>query len=290
LAGSIKMVAFNAQGCGNPDAVAERLGRPPLQGADVILLSEADWRLTRTHKRRTAADLAELLGMSFAYSPEFAFRREEPDFTAFFGNALLAATPLENVRVIPLPMLFDWTKRKLWGTAPGTVRNGQRGAVAADIVLDGRIVTVALAHLENRVGPEGRAHQMQHLVSALPAEGPAIVGGDLNTATINLHNRLEGLAALVGLAADPRRLRRPQPYEPLFAIMERAGFTYREANAPLQPTFTPSGLIPPLLRPKLDWIAARGLKPVPDSARVVRARRGLRRISDHDFVVCDFEF
>jgi hypothetical protein len=96
----------------------------------------------------------------------------------------------------------------------------------------------------------------------------------------------------VGLLArmlfDPRRLRRPEPYEPLFGLLERAGFEYRDANAPLEPTFTPSALIPPFMRAKLDWIALRRLRTVPGSARVIRARRRLRRISDHDFVVCDF--
>jgi hypothetical protein len=51
-----------------------------------------------------------------------------------------------------------------------------------------------------------------------------------------------------------------------------------------------SRLVPPLWRPKLDWIAARGIRPVKGSAAVVSARTSIlgRRVSDHDFVMCEF--
>ena len=285
-----KVVAYNALGCGNPEAVAERLSQPPMAGAAVILLSEADWGLGRSRRRRCAADLADLLSMSFAYSPEFAFGRDPSHFTSYFGNAILSAAPLENVRIVPLPMLYDWTKKRLGGTTPGTRRVGQRGGVVASIELGGRTVTLALAHLENRIGPAGRTQQMTQFLGAMPPRGPAIIGGDLNTTTINLLRRRDCAALLAHLVFDPRRLRNPQPYEPLFKLLEQAGFEYRDANQPLAPTYTPIGLIPPFMRAKLDWIMLRELRALPGSARVVPARRRLRRLSDHDFVVCDFEF
>ena len=160
--------------------------------------------------------------------------------------------------------------------------------MTAQINLGGRAVTIALAHLENRVGPEVRAQQMAQFLAALPSDGPAVIGGDFNTTTTNLLNRRQCVGVLARMLADPRRLRRPEPYEPLFGLLERAGFEYRDANSPLEPTFTPIGLIPPFMRAKLDWIALRRLSAVPGSARVVRARRRFRRLSDHDFVVCEF--
>ncbi len=178
--------------------------------------------------------------------------------------------------------------KRLRGTAPGTRRVGQRGGVIAEINLGGRTVTLALAHLENRVGPEVRAQQMAQFLDSLPSDGPAVIAGDFNTTTADLWNRRECMGLLARMLVEPRRLRRPEPYEPLFGLLERAGFEYREANCPLEPTFTPSGLIPAFMRAKLDWIALRRLGAVPGSAYVIRARRRLRRISDHDFVVCDF--
>ncbi len=290
LTSPFKVVIYNARGCPQPDAVAERLRRSPLAGAAVILLSEADWGLRRSEGRQSAAELAELLGMSFVFAPEFAFRRASEHFTSFFGNAIMSAAPLENVRIVPLPMFYDWTKRRRWKLPRGTVKLGQRGAVAADINVGGRAVTLALAHLENRVGPQGRARQMEQFLNALPADGPAVIGGDFNTTTVNLLDWRECAATLAALPMHPRRLRAPELYEPLFEILERAGFDYRAANAPLAPTYTLTGLLPRFLRAKLDWIGLRELKAVPGSARVAPARRSLRRLSDHDFVVCEFTF
>jgi endonuclease/exonuclease/phosphatase family metal-dependent hydrolase len=283
-----KVVAFNAKGCADPHAVADRLRRPPLAGAAIILLSEADWGLRRSRGRESPAELAELLAMSFVYAPEFAFGRDQR-FNAFFGNAILSAQPLENVRIVPLEMYFDWTKRRRWRST-ARVKLGQRGGVAAEINLGGRSVTVALAHLENRVGPAGRAHQMSQFVGVLGRDKPALIGGDFNTTTVNLEDGHECAAVLARLPIHPRRLRAPQQYEPLFEVLEREGFDYRQANVPLAPTFTPSGLVPRFLRAKLDWIASRGLRAVAGSAHVAAARRGLKRFSDHDFVVCDFTF
>jgi endonuclease/exonuclease/phosphatase family metal-dependent hydrolase len=290
LVSPFKVVAFNALGCGDPQAVAERLRRPPLAGAAVILLSEADWGLRRSEGRQSVAELAELLGMSFAFSPEFAFGRARDYFTSFFGNAILSAAPLENVRIVPLQMFYDWTKRRRWRLPRGTVKLGQRGAVAAEISLGGHNMTLALAHLENRVGPEGRARQITQILGALPPEGPAVIGGDFNTTTVNLRDWRECAATIAGLPINPHRLRSPERYEPLFEVLERAGFEYRAANVPLAPTFTLTGLLPRFLRAKLDWIGLRALSAVPGSARVVPARRGLRRLSDHDLVVCEFTF
>jgi endonuclease/exonuclease/phosphatase family metal-dependent hydrolase len=288
LTAPFKVVAFNALGCGDPEAVADCLRRPPLAGATAILLSEVDWGLRRSHIRHCAEELATLLSMSFAYAPEFGFTRDDPEFRSFFGNAILSAVPLENVRIVPLPTHYDWTNKRLRGTASGTRRVGQRGGVTAEVTLAGRNVSLALAHLENRVGPEVRALQMAQFLNALPADGPTVIGGDFNTTTANFWSRRECAALLARILLDPRRLRRPEPYEPLFGVLERAGFEYRNANSPLRPTFTPSGLIPRFMRPKLDWIALRRLTAVPGSARVISARHRMKRLSDHDFIVCDF--
>jgi endonuclease/exonuclease/phosphatase family metal-dependent hydrolase len=289
LSSPFKVVAFNAKGCPDPQAVADRLRRPPLAGAALILLSEADWGLRRSRGHESAAELAELLAMSFVFAPEFAFGRAQR-FNSFFGNAILSAQPLENIRIVPLQMFYDWTKRRRWKLSSATVKLGQRGAVAAEINLAGRTVTAALAHLENRVGPQGRSDQMVKFIGALAPDKPAVIGGDFNTTTVNLIDPRDRRALLARLPIEPRRLRAPERHEPLFEVLEREGFDYRHANVPLAPTFTPSGLLPRFMRPKLDWIALRGLKAVAGSAHVTPARHWLKRFSDHDFVVCDFTF
>jgi endonuclease/exonuclease/phosphatase family metal-dependent hydrolase len=287
--GPCKVVVFNGYGCGDTGTIFRFLSRPPLAGAAVILLCEVDLGLRRSHRRDCAGDLAAMLSMSYAYGPEFGFVRRQPGFTSFFGNAILSAAPLEDVRTIPLPVFFDWTARRMRKTPRGLRRVGQRGGMIARVRLEGRTITLGVAHLENRIGPEGRAHQIERFLAAMPREGPAIIGGDFNTTTINLRDWSECAGMLSRMAVEPRRLRRPEPYEPLFAMLERAGFRYREANAPLAPTFHPIRMLPAFLRAKLDWIALRGLEAVPGSARVANARQGwFRRLSDHDFVACEF--
>lgn len=290
LTSPFRVVAINAKGCADPEAVAQRLRHPQLAGAAIILVSESDWGLSRSQGRQSARELAELLGMSFAFSPEFAFRRHHNEFTAMFGNVILTAVPLEKVQAVALPMFYDYTRRRRWRVPAGTVKVGKRAAVFAEIKLAGRAVIVALAHLENRVAPAGRTPQMARLLSVVPPDVPALLGGDFNTTTLNVLDRRECAGVLARLALEPLRLRRPQRYEPLFEEIERAGFDWEQSNLELAPTYTPIGLIPRFLRPKLDWICLRKLKAVPGSAGVVPARNGLRRFSDHDFVVCEFTF
>jgi hypothetical protein len=119
----------------------------------------------------------------------------------------------------------------------------------------------------------------------------AILGGDFNTTTVGLDTPFDFAMTAARMAARPWRFRYPEPYEPLFAELSRAGFEVRGANVPGKPTFTFHRAIPPPLRPKLDWIALRGLVPMPDSARVVAARLSFfgRRVSDHDFVMCEVQ-
>ena len=80
-------------------------------------------------------------------------------------------------------------------------------------------------------------------------------------------------------------------YEPLFDRIHERGLLIDGANAINRGTFTFSGIIPRVFRPKLDWIALRDLSPVPRSARVISPRLSpwSRRASDHDFVAVDVE-
>jgi len=77
----------------------------------------------------------------------------------------------------------------------------------------------------------------------------------------------------------------------LFERLRETGFKIAGANASGKATFTPSRLVPPIVRPKLDWLALRGLKPLAGSAVVVPARMSFfaPRFSDHDFIMCIVE-
>lgn len=132
---------------------------------------------------------------------------------------------------------------------------------------------------------------MAALLGELPSGGQIVLGGDFNTTTIALGTPGGFIAAAARMLLNPRRFRSPARHEPLFARLASAQFQTGGANAEGVPTFTFTRLIPPFLRPKLDWIALRGLAPVDGSARVLPARPSLfaPRVSDHDFVMVDAE-
>lgn len=88
------------------------------------------------------------------------------------GNAVLSTLPLENPRAIALP-----------------VERQPRGAVLTAIRLEGQPFFVAATHLENRLAfrrglvfaDRARGRQAVALLRAIPASGPGVLGGDLNT-------------------------------------------------------------------------------------------------------------
>jgi len=93
------------------------------------------------------------------------------------------------------------------------------------------------------------------------------------------------------MLASPRRFRAPECREPLFERIKERGLEIDGVNLKYRSTFTFSGLIPRLMRPKLDWLAVRGMRPVDGTAAVIAPKQSLfsRRASDHDFVTVDLE-
>jgi endonuclease/exonuclease/phosphatase family metal-dependent hydrolase len=88
------------------------------------------------------------------------------------GNAIVSSVALADPRVVPLPRVRQ-----------------SRTAAMARIEIAGQALFVASVHLENRVSwwrggllsDTARHQQAEGLLRALPADGPGILGGDLNT-------------------------------------------------------------------------------------------------------------
>ncbi|MBV8843457.1 MAG: hypothetical protein JO307_11665 [Bryobacterales bacterium] len=276
----LKIAAFNARGGCWAEKIAERMGRPPLDDTDVVLLSEADWRLRRSGRREVAADLAAELQMSFAYIPELGARRATGELAYSTGNAILSTRPLYDVTATPLSGLF-MRRRAL------RVTGGPAG-LTAKIAVQRKPIVVGVVHLNSRWNPRGRTLQMQQYIQAIPREASAIIGGDLNTTTIDLRTPGLFMRAIPSLLFNSHRFRNPQAWEPLFERLAESGFETSGANLAGRATFTFSRFIPPMVRPKLDWLAFRGLKVVPGSTAVVPPRLSIfaPRFSDHDFVIC----
>ncbi len=282
----LRVVLLNARGGVRLNRIAQCLTRDPLNRASIILLCESDWRTDRTGGLETAAELAALLNMSFAYGPEFAIRGTGGEIDAFLGNAILSAEPFENVRAVAMPSV----ERRTRGYAH-KLRSGRPAGLITRAKFGGDTITIGVAHPSSRSSPAGRERQMATYLAEFPPDGPAVFGGDLNTTTTELKNlRAIALTAL-HIAVNPARYRSPQSYEPLFERIAERGLEIQGANVMDCPTFTFSRLVPTRMRPKLDWLATRGVKPVAGSAAVVPARASLfsPRASDHDFVLVDIE-
>jgi endonuclease/exonuclease/phosphatase family metal-dependent hydrolase len=277
----LTVAVLNMFGGSRLEVIASCFRRPPLRDAGVILLCEADWRTRRACGREVAAELASMLEMSFAYAPSFGLRSSGDPPSAFLGVAILSREPLMDVRATALPAPPALSRHRWLAGAPA--------GLIASAVVDRRSITLGVAHLDRNASPRFRESQMAHYLSAFPADGPAVIGGDFNTTTIDWTGKWGVALKLLGLTmTQPRRFRDPVAYEPLFGRLSEAGFDFQHANAPRKPTFTFTCLIPPFLRPKLDWIAVRGIRAVPGSAAVLAPRVSplSPRASDHDIVAC----
>ncbi|HUA34209.1 MAG TPA: endonuclease/exonuclease/phosphatase family protein [Candidatus Binataceae bacterium] len=287
----LRVVLLNAASGRELEAIAACLKRPPLSDASIILLCEMDWRMRRSGHRELARELADTLGMSFAYVPEFGIRQADASYREIYmGNAILSAEPFEDVKVVPLPRPI--INGKVWRmNQPGLKLVGRPAGIVAHARFAGHRLMMGVVHLHSRCSPAERGRQMAAYMKGLPEHGPAVFAGDLNTTTIELTSGPKLLHAASRILLTPHRFRAPERHEPLFQWIEARNFITRGVNVPRRPTFTFSKLIPPFLRPKLDWIAIRSVKPIEGSAQVVPARRSLfgQRISDHDFVMVDID-
>lgn len=291
----LRVVLLNAAGGRRLREIAACLKRPPLKGADVILLCEVNSNVEGTKRSPVsdlARELAESLEMSCAYVPEFGVRPPGADseIVSYMGSAILSAAPFEDVVAVamhnpraPAPW---WPRLKRRGVLIGTP-----AGLVARVNFGGEELTVGVAHLHSRCTPAERARQMASYLESFPVEGRAIFGGDLNTTTTELSSWPLMLATARQIITNRCRFRRPMAYEPLFELLRARGLEIEGANVVDRATFTYSGLIPRSIRPKLDWLAVRGLRPIAGTAAVVPPRSSIlrRRASDHDFVTVDIE-
>src|ERR1700723_2406874 len=277
------VVLLNAAGGKRFREIVTCLKRPPLKGADVILLCEVNAGAKPSAGRDVAAEMAAMLEMSCAYIPEFGVTSSSGEIIGYMGNAILSAAPFDDVVAVAMhrprtpPML---RRRRRWS------RKGTPTGLVTKVNFGGKELTVGLAHLHSRCAPAERARQMATFLESFPTEGRAVFGGDLNTTTTELSNGSQLWETARQMIANPARFRAPQAYEPLFDHLREHGLEIDGVNVPNRPTFTFSGLIPRSMRPKLDWLAIRELRPIAGTAAVVtpRAPTLLRRVSDHDFL------
>lgn len=278
-AGPLVIAAWNAERLKHAGSSADLVRA---SGADVLLLTEADVGMARSGNRHTVAELADALGMGYAYGVEFVelglgdarerqWHRGERNRVGFHGNAILSRLALSKPSLIRLDDGAVW-----WIAAKDDQRRlGYRMAVAAEIETRAGPILAVSVHLESKSDAADRAAQISRLIDTLERLYPglpAVIGGDLNTKALPL---------------DPATwLAGPDAQEPLFALMRAAGFDWRDANT-AEPTIRtlPDGEPQPPFR-RIDWLFARGLEVA--SPRTVEAVDAAgSAISDHEMIAID---
>lgn len=141
--------------------------------------------------RQGVADLADSLGLHYAYSPASV----HPHHSRLFGNAVLSRHPITGWRGRVLPH--------------GTPLTGHhRIALAADIDLGrGVILRAVSVHTATvLVDQQKRLEQATAVLDSLGGAGPAVVGGDFNTVSdweVTLLRRVARAAGFAHLRLPP---------------------------------------------------------------------------------------
>src|SRR5581483_11384478 len=234
-------------------------------------------------------EIAARMDHGYAYAVEFVEldlgdAKEKRDHagqanrSGFHGAALLSDVRLHRPFLIRIDRRGDWFD----GTR-GEPRIGGTIALGAQVEVGGAAVTMTSVHLESHGDPAERAADLRHmlrLIDAYDAASPVILGGDFNTSSASLAERWADRPDwLRRIAAEPALLLRPQAYEPLFQVLEAAGYDWQHCNVPDVPTF--SSAQDPRPRSKLDWFFTRGLA-AHDPAVIPAVAADGRPCSDHD--------
>jgi endonuclease/exonuclease/phosphatase family metal-dependent hydrolase len=213
---------------------------PYLVSSDVLLLTETDVGMARSGNRAIAQDLARELGMCCAFVPCYLNLAKgagiENDSAGeneygLHGNAILSRYPIRQVR----PVHLTNGKDKMAGREK---RLGRQTALAAEIEFPNFTTTAVSVHLDAQSSQRHRRDQMADILDALPAAGPAIVGGDWNTTTYNSSRAFRAIMGFwlrvfmgVDNVIDNHYLHPYNRFEKgLFALLESRGFDYRRCN------------------------------------------------------------
>jgi len=334
----VRVVEWNIERGTNLVGIIDVLNsHPVLRFSDLLLLNELDDGMTRSGDVNVPFELSKAIEAHAVFGIEYleltkgvGHEANLPgeNSRALHGNAILTRHKISRPEIVPLPRCennFEGKERRIGG----------RIGILLNIDIAGTMLTVGNTHLDVVNTPRCRGKQMRAMLEAvdlrLRAESPenqvAIVGGDLNTHTFARGNRLRAMqnTAIIlnsGRRRLARRLSQPEAREPAIREFKNFGFstdgfndhkaTSRTIVSSLDDTARLPGAVKwwinrrvpregLLLEFRLDWMAARGLRPLVageivdehSGAASINAQtiQGLKTngipLSDHDPIVFD---
>ncbi|MCK6621020.1 MAG: hypothetical protein HUU32_09540 [Calditrichaceae bacterium] len=273
-----------------------------LSQTDVLLLTETDIGMGRSGNRNVPREIAAALKMNYCFANSFIVlsKGDEGEQEHELENTL----SLHGVAILSRCRIISCKNPALYEVRDHfrsfEKRLGKRRGLICKLQVGNREYDFATAHLELKASPLQRALQIGSLLKELvESDSPAqLFGGDLNTHTYNLQNRLTALAGLCyrilfpGVEGTIAHYLNPEWYfeKPLFEMFARYGFDTASFNergrgtlfydlndmAALLKTrnYLPDQLIRWLRRQlepwkgkiplHLDWMAGRGFKVFPE--------------------------
>jgi len=327
--GCVRALAWNIERGIQTDGVIEALrNHRDLSACDVLLLSEVDFGMARTHNRFVARDIAEALRLNYAFAPCYLAlnkgsgtekHAEGDNAESLHGNALLSPHPMHRVHSLALPNGKD----KMRGDEK---RIGSQRAVIADIDHPRGPFRAVCLHLDAHSSQRHRHLQMKLLLDHLDGlrpQLPVLIGGDWNTTT---HDASRALYSILGywrrvMMGVRHVMANHYPYPDrwferrLFGELDGRGYSYRDLNVPGACTlhydigdaaanlnmreWVPAWcfwFINWALEKtggrcslKLDWFAGKGIQPDSGFGPRVVSSVSPGRLSDHDPIVVGFE-
>jgi endonuclease/exonuclease/phosphatase family metal-dependent hydrolase len=320
----LRAVAWNIQRGARLDDLRRAVVTAPFADADVFLLSEVDVGLGRSGNRNVARELAEALGMSYAFGVSYLALTDDfgddaagrENTLALSGAAIISRYPIGRVENIDLPEIRD----KFHSSEK---RLGKKRALLAEISLPDGPLAVAACHLDSNASPAQRAHQLGGVLDSIDrcGVGRALVGGDFNTSTYDVSSTLALARDLLhklfitGFRATVDNYLTPEKrYEqPVFELLRARDFAVEGFNDRARGTYfydltdpyvltrsqklvgrLLTRLLVRLLRPwngcvpaRLDWFAGRNITPVAATVERPRSAADGRPLSDHSAVIVD---
>ncbi len=240
---NIRALAWNLERGNIFDGIVSALkNHDELKDKDLLLLTELDYGMARSGNRFVAQELAQKLGLNYAFVPCYIALQKGSGVEAFVegentksihGLAMLSRFPMKNCQSVALPNGKD----KMFGNEK---RLGYLQALVAEIEHPLGTFRAATIHLDAHSSRSHRHLQMKilldHLATLSPL--PTIIGGDWNTTTYNAQTANRAILGYFRRVAMGVRnvVKNHYPYPDryfehgLFQELEKQGYNYRDLN------------------------------------------------------------
>jgi|CXWL01.1.fsa_nt_gi endonuclease/exonuclease/phosphatase family metal-dependent hydrolase len=242
-ADTLNVVAWNLERGIRFEGILDALkNHDDLKDKDLLLLTELDHGMARSGNRFVAQELANELGMNYAFAPVYIPLQkgsgvesdmEGENTASIHGLGMLSRYPIRRVHAVPLPNGKD----KMWGKEK---RLGWLRALFADIQHPAGTFRAVTVHLDAHCSRAHRVLQMKIILDHLDMLPPlpTLIGGDWNTTGFNSQSSTR---AIMGywrrVMMGPKNvainhLPHPERYfeRRLFGELESRGYIFRDFN------------------------------------------------------------